>query len=221
MVIDYSQTINCLTYLGAYPLPRINDQINEIVKCKIYSTLDLKSAYYQIPLAKSDWEFTAFEANGKLYQYCRLPFGVTNGVVAFQRIIDNLIERYKLQNTFAYLDNVTVAGMSQEDHDKNLQALCIDEDEPFTVECDASEYAIGAVLNQGGRPVAFMPPTLSPSECCYPCVEKEATSIMEAVRKWVHYLHGWTFTLITDQKSVAFMFNPEGKSKIKNAKNQQ
>jgi len=49
----------------------VDDQINEIAKGKIYSTLDLKSAYYQIPLAKADREFTAFEANGKLYQYCR------------------------------------------------------------------------------------------------------------------------------------------------------
>ena len=63
--------------------------------------------------------------------------------------------------------------------------------------------------------------TLSPSECRYPSIEKEATSITEAVRKWAHYLHGRTFTLITDQKSVAFMFNPEGKGKIKNAKIQQ
>ena len=98
---------------------------------------------------------------------------------------------------------------------------CIDEDEPLTVECDASEYAIGAVLKQGGRPVAFMSRTLSPSECHYPSIEKEATSIMEPVRKWAHYLHGRTFTLITDQKSVAFMFNPEGEGKIKNAKIQQ
>jgi len=83
MVIDYSQTTNRFTYLDEYSLPRIDDQINEIAKCKIYSTLDLKSAYYQIPLAESDREFTAFEANGKLYQHCRLPFGVTNGVAAF------------------------------------------------------------------------------------------------------------------------------------------
>jgi len=45
--------------LDAYTLPRIDDQINEIANCKIYSTLDIKSAYYQIPLAKSDREFTA------------------------------------------------------------------------------------------------------------------------------------------------------------------
>ena len=51
MVIDYSQTINRFTALDAYPLPRIDQQVNELAKCKWLSTLDLKSAYYQVPLA--------------------------------------------------------------------------------------------------------------------------------------------------------------------------
>ena len=54
MVIDYSQTVNRFTHLDAYPLPRIDEQINEIAKTKYYSTVDLKSAYYQVSLAKED-----------------------------------------------------------------------------------------------------------------------------------------------------------------------
>jgi len=69
MVIDYSQTVNRFTLLDAYPLPRIDD---EIAQHKYFSTLDLTSAYYQIPLAIEDRPFKAFEAKGKLYQSCRL-----------------------------------------------------------------------------------------------------------------------------------------------------
>ena len=328
MVIDYSQTNNRFTELNAYPIPRIDEQINKIARGKVFSTLDLKSAYYQIPLSEKNKPFTAFEANGKLYQYCRLPFGVKNGVPAFQKIMDDVIESHNLTGTFAYLDNITVVGKNQQEHDKNLQAFLdtakalnltfndsksifsvnqisllgytisngnikpdaerfkplielpaprnkkekqrivgmlayyakwissfseklrslvqatefplprdaisafetlkndllkarldsIDESAPFTVECDASDYAIAAVLSQNGRPVAFMSRTLSSSETRYPAVEKEATSDIEAVRKWAHYLHGKTFTLITDHKSVVFMFDHKNRGKIKNNK---
>ena len=91
----------------------------------------------------------------------------------------------------------------------------IDENLPFIVECDASEVAVSATLNQGGRPVAFMSRTLHASERHYPAVEKEATAIIEAVRKWNHFLARGQFTLVTDQRSVAFMFDCKKRSKIK------
>ena len=57
----------------------------------------------------------------------------------------------------------------------------IDENYPFVVECDASDMAVSATLNQNGRPVAFMSQTLGKSEMNYPSVEKEADAIIEAV----------------------------------------
>ena len=66
---------------------------------------------------------------------------------------------------------------------------CINDEEPFAVEYDASDLAIGAILNQNGRPVAFMSRTLTKSEQRYSAIGKEATAIIEAVRKWAHFLH--------------------------------
>ena len=328
MCIDYSQTINLFTELDAYPLPRIEDMVNKLSQYKVFSTFDLKSAYHQIPLRESETKFTAFEALGDLYEFVVLPFGVTNGVPSFQRIIDNLVTEEGLKNTFPYLDNVTVAGVNQADHDKNVAAFLemikrrnitlnesksvysvpiidilgyrlshqsikpdperlqplqdypppsnvpslrralgmfayyakwipqfsdkirpladttsfpldkealasfnalkdelarvalspIDEDIPFIVECDASDVAISASLNQNWRPVAFMSKTLSATERRYPAVEKEALAIIEAVRKWNHLLSRQPFILITDQKSVSFMFDNRKRSKIKNSK---
>jgi hypothetical protein len=121
LCIDYSQTINLYTELDAYPLPRIDEMINNLAQYSVYSTFDLKSAYHQVAIKESDKKFTAFEANGRLYQFRRIPFGVTNGVAVFQRAMDKLVEEENLNDTFPYLDNITIAGHTKEEHDKNVK----------------------------------------------------------------------------------------------------
>jgi hypothetical protein len=327
MVIDYSRTINRFTELDAYPIPSINEIISKVAGYKVFSTIDLKSAYHQIPIPKKDRPYTAFEAAGELYQFTRIPFGTTNGVAAFQRTIDLLIKKEKLKDTFAYLDDITICGRTQAEHDENMknfmktaskynltinhekssfslryitllghsisdgvirpdpkrfkpllefppptdsatlkralgmfshyskfipcfskkikpltqssfplseEALAsfqelkqdiekaslasIDNDAPFCVETDASETTIAATLSQLNRPVAFFSRTLSDSEKRHSSVEKEAYAIVEAVRHWKHFLLGRHFRLITDQQSVAFMFDLKHGSKVKNEK---
>ena len=54
LAIDYSQTINKFTLLDAFPLPRINELVNEIAQYRVFSTIDLRSAYHQVPLKDED-----------------------------------------------------------------------------------------------------------------------------------------------------------------------
>ena len=91
MVVDYSQTTNKFTKSDAYPLPNIGEQANSLAKYKISSTLDLKRACDQILLRDADKGYTAFKADGQLWQFTVLPFGGTSGVACFQRIIDSPI----------------------------------------------------------------------------------------------------------------------------------
>ena len=79
--------------------------------------------------------------------------------------------------------------------------FAIDENIPFVVETDASDFAISATLNQFGysESVAFHSRMLSKSEIHYAPVEKEAHAIDDAIVKWCHYLLGRHFTLVTDQ----------------------
>ena len=121
MVIDYSQTINKFTQLDAYPLPRIGETVNKIAQYRVFSTINLKSAYHQVPMKWSERQYTVFEANTSLYQFCRVPFGVTNGEAAFQRTMDAFISNESLNDTFAYLDDITICDRDQAHHDRNLE----------------------------------------------------------------------------------------------------
>lgn len=121
MVVDYSRTINRFIQLDAYPFPRIHELVHTLARYKVFSRLDLKSAYYQIPLKDEEKQYTAFEACGKLYQYNRIPFGLTNSVAVFQRMINSIISDNCLESTYAYIDDVIICGMNQDEHDRNLK----------------------------------------------------------------------------------------------------
>ena len=99
----------------------MDDLVQQVSQYSLYSTFDLKSAYHQIPIKEEEKKFTAFEASGNLYQFTRIPFGVTNGVACFQRVIDGIINKENLKATTAYVDNVTVCGHQDSDHDSNVE----------------------------------------------------------------------------------------------------
>ena len=88
-----------------------------------FSTFELKSAYHQILLVPAESKYSAFEANGRLFQLKRIPFGVTNGGVCFQRMMDKLIQKEHLNDTFCYTENLTIVGHSQEQYDDNVKNL--------------------------------------------------------------------------------------------------
>ena len=121
LAIDYLQTINRFTLLDAFPFPRISDMVNKMAQYRVFSTIDLRSAYHQVPLKEEDKPYTAFEARGNLYQFTRLPFGVTNGVACFQREMMKFVDENGLEASFPYLNKVTICGKDQEDHDVNLK----------------------------------------------------------------------------------------------------
>ncbi|PFX19707.1 Retrovirus-related Pol polyprotein from transposon gypsy [Stylophora pistillata] len=170
LCIDYSQTAN------AYPLPRIDDMVNNLASHKVFSTFDLNrgyymaawgyefylrvlkylSAYHQVPIKDADRKYTGFEANGRLYQFCRIPFGVTNGVAVFQRAMDKFVEEESLKETFPYLDNITVAEHDLREHDDNVkkfreavQRRQLTLNESKTVESKTSLNLLGYCIGNG------------------------------------------------------------------------
>ncbi|GFV22570.1 putative retrovirus-related pol polyprotein from transposon opus [Trichonephila clavipes] len=110
------QLIHTLCWM---PLPKTEEVILKISKNKVFSKIDLQSAYHQIPIQDSERHDTALEACGKLYRFLRVPFGVTNEVACFQRVIGKIIQDEGLTLAYPFIDNVTVRGKDQKEHDDN------------------------------------------------------------------------------------------------------
>lgn len=77
--------------------------------------------------------------------------------------------------------------------------------QPFVLETDASGKGIGAVLMQGGRPLSYYSSALCPRNAALSTYEKEALAILEALKRWRHYLLGNELVIKTDQQSLKFI----------------
>ncbi|MBJ4683849.1 RNA-directed DNA polymerase, partial [Salmonella enterica subsp. enterica serovar Typhimurium] len=106
--IDYRK-VNAVTELDAYPLPRMESILRKLRKARYITTLDLKSAYHQIPMAEASKAITAFTVPGKgLYQFRRMPYGLTNAPATFQRLMDTIIGVEMDPFAYAYLDDIII-----------------------------------------------------------------------------------------------------------------
>ena len=100
----------------------------------------------------------------------------------------------------------------------NASVGCPNDTDLLVLESDASDVALSASLNQNGKPIAFFSRTLQIHERRHSPIEKEACAIVEACRKFRHYIVGRRFLLITDQQAVSYMYNSSCHGKIKNDK---
>lgn len=114
--VDFRK-VNEVSKKDAYPIPYVSAILDRLRGAKYLTSLDIKSAYWQIPVAPASREITAFTIPGRgLYQFKRLPFGLSNSPATWQRLIDRVLGADLALNVFVYLDDIIVLSETFEQH---------------------------------------------------------------------------------------------------------
>jgi exodeoxyribonuclease III len=121
-VTDFRK-LNEITIKDKYPLPRIDDMFDRLTGYTIFSTFDLLSGFWQIPVASEDRHKTAFVTGGGLYEYKVLPFGLTNSPPTFQRAMDLVLAGLKWVHCMVYIDDIIIFSNSPEEHLNHLELV--------------------------------------------------------------------------------------------------
>ena len=121
--IDFRQ-LNVATIKDAHPLPRIDDFLDALHGARWFSTLDLKSGYWQVPIMERDKEKTAFRASsGQLYEFNQVPFGLCNAPATFSRLMDRTLAGLHWEMCLFYLFDIIVFSSMWEEHLARLQQV--------------------------------------------------------------------------------------------------
>lgn len=122
-VVDYRK-LNNVTEKDAYPLPYISHTLDKLRDARYLTSLDIKSAYFQIPIAENSRKYTAFTVpNRGLFQFRRLPMGLSGSPAVWQRFIDRVIGADLEPYVFAYLDDIIVISPTFEKHLEILEEV--------------------------------------------------------------------------------------------------
>lgn len=315
MCVD-SRAINKITVRYRFPIPRLDDLLDQISGASIFTKLDLKSGYYQIRLRPGDEWKTAFKTREGLYEWLVMPFGLSNAPSTFMRVMNQLFRPFIGKFVVVYFDDILIYSATFGEHVNHVRQVltvlrqdslyaamkkCVfmvpkvlflgyvvsgegiqvdeskvaavrqwpspttitevrsfhglasfyrrfipnfssimapvtdcmkgktftwteaaesafqlvkeklttspilvlpDFSQVFELHTDASKVGIGAVLSQGGRPVAYFSEKLTGPKLRYSTYDVEFYAVVQAVKHWRHYLFHKEFVLFTDHDSL-------------------
>ena len=117
---DFTRLNKCIS-CDQYPLPRVDELLADIGKGKIFSTIDLKNAYLQIPVGEESQKYLVINTHKGLFKFKRLPFGLCSSPAIFQRFIATLLK--DVEGVGAFLDDIIISGENEGQHDSRLREV--------------------------------------------------------------------------------------------------
>jgi transposase InsO family protein len=123
LCIDY-RALNAQTIPDQTPLPRIDQMLDKASGHEWLTAIDIKAAYHNIKVRECDIEKTAFSCGDQLYEYVRMPFGLSTAAQTFQRAIIESLRDVRPDMCLAYIDDVIIYSDSFEQHIIDVKEVC-------------------------------------------------------------------------------------------------
>ena len=121
--IDFRR-LNACTKKDAYPLPRMQETMECMVGTQLFSSMDLKSGFWQVKMSEDSHQYMAFTVGSLgVYEFLRMPYGLCNAPVTFQRLMQNCLGELNLTYALIYLDDMIVYSRMEEDHLHRLSTI--------------------------------------------------------------------------------------------------
>lgn len=122
MCADLREPTNAVV-TNSYPLPHIDELLASLLGAKVFSTIDIANAYYQLPLHEDSRDITAFMTHEGLFRFSRVPYGLASAPSAFQKIMATILQGMPgVQN---YLDDLIIYGNTAAEHDCCLNTVLL------------------------------------------------------------------------------------------------
>ncbi|CAN6677835.1 unnamed protein product [Malus baccata var. baccata] len=209
--IDYRK-LNATTRKDHFPLPFLDQMLERLAGHSFYCFLDGYSGYNQIVIAPDDQEKTTFTCPFGTFAYRRMPFGFYRRFIKdFSKIAQPLCRLLQKDVSFEFNEACEKAFKHLKDLLTTAPIITPpDWSIPFELMCDASDYALGAVLgqrkNKQPHVIYYASRTLNDAQLNYSTTEKELLAVVFALDKFRSYLIGTKVIVFTDHAALKYLF---------------